>query len=100
MTTEFLRYVGSANVHDATVERVIRRADEVDVIIQTSAGRVTFEFHGIKALKSHRAEGMLLYSISEMSEEPPYRRFCFVNSDENDSAELEVVAQTVHERSA
>jgi len=36
---------------------------------------------------------MILYSISEMEEQPPFRKFVFVNYDEEDDSSLEIVAQ-------
>jgi hypothetical protein len=35
---------------------------------------------------------MILYSVSELSAEPPHRRFVFVNWNEDDDAALEIDA--------
>lgn len=36
---------------------------------------------------------MVLYSISAMEKQPPFRKFVFVNWDEEDDASLEIIAR-------
>lgn len=43
---------------------------------------------------------MLLYSLSELSAEPPYRRFVFANWNDEDDAALEIDATGFAVRSA
>jgi hypothetical protein len=66
------------------------------VAIQGASGRrFTVEFRGVQSVRSHRAEGLPLYSLSEMKAPAPWRRFVFTNWDEEDDAALEVIAREV-----
>lgn len=99
MNEPFVAYLNSDDVHDATVLRVTESAGALDVVIKTVEGKlVAFEFREVRSVKQHHPEGMLLYSLSETRVEPPYRKFSFTNSDEEDKAELEVVAKRFERR--
>ena len=96
MENAFVAYHYSDDVHDAVVRRVHQENERLQVDIETTEGQsVTFSFTGVQSVDVHQAEGMLLYSLSEMESSPPYRRFVFTNSDDDDSARLEIVAQGV-----
>ena len=53
----------------------------------------------MQSVDADQAEGMLLYSLSEMKSPPPYRKFVFTNSDDDDSARLEIVARGLQRES-
>ena len=92
----FIAYHYSDDVHDAVVRRVHQENERLQVDIETIEGQsVTFSFTGVQSVDAHQAEGMLLYSLSEMESPSLYRRFVFTNSDDDDSARLEIVARGV-----
>jgi|SRR5712692_8414235 len=89
----FVNYLTSCDVHDGTVRRVAREDDRLRVTVECADGRfLILEFGGLRSVKMNRAVGMVLYSLSEMKESQPYRRFVFTNWDEQADACLEVVA--------
>ncbi|HEX5704797.1 MAG TPA: hypothetical protein VFX97_16480 [Pyrinomonadaceae bacterium] len=93
----FIGYHYTDDVHDAVVKRVHQENERLQVDIETIEGHaVAFSFTGVQTVDAHQAEGMLLYSLSEMESPPPYRRFVFTNSDDDDPARLEIVARGVH----
>lgn len=57
-----------------------------------------FTFDGVKSLKSFEAEGMMLYSLTEMTAVPPLRRFVFTNWDEEAEGFLDLVAVEITSR--
>ncbi len=95
----FVQYWNSDDVHDGRVRQVAVEGDRVLVSVETNEGRlVIFEFAGVQQDKQNRPEGMLLYSLSEMEETAPLRRFVFANWDEEDDARLEIIALEVNSR--
>ncbi|HEY5838766.1 MAG TPA: hypothetical protein VIT19_07005 [Pyrinomonadaceae bacterium] len=92
-----IRYHYSDDVHDAVVRRVHQEDERLEVEIETAEGQsVTFRFTGVQSVDANQAEGMLLYSLSEMESALPHRKFVFANSNDDDSARLEIVAREVH----
>jgi hypothetical protein len=91
--TEFLRYVGPADVHDAIVVSVHRCEDYADVVLRSDAGRLfTIRFTGVREVRGNEPVGIMVYSLSELKEDAPRRRFAFPNWDEEDKRSLEIVA--------
>lgn len=79
------------------VRRVHQENERLEVNIETAEGQsVTISFTRVQSVDAHQAEGMLLYSLSEMESPPPYRKFVFTNSEDDDSARLKIVAQGLH----
>jgi hypothetical protein len=92
--SDFVAYVGPPELHDGYIVEVQRQNEKARVVIRGASGRLfAVEFCGVQSVKAHRAEGMLLYSLSEMKAAAPLRRFVFVNWDEEDDASLEIVAR-------
>jgi hypothetical protein len=92
----FVRYLDDPDVHDAVIERVIEQDTSLIVHIKAPDGRrFVFAFNGVRSVKKNRVGGMVLYSLSEIEESPPYRRFVFTNWDEEDEAHLEVIAREI-----
>jgi hypothetical protein len=90
----FIGYLNEPDIHDATVQQVIQGDRQISVVVKTSKGLLfRFEFSDVRSVKMNHPEGMVLYSLSEMKEPSPYRRFVFTNWDEQDDASLEVVAR-------
>lgn len=90
----FVQYWYNEDVHDGRVHRLFHNSDELTVEIDTHDGRrVTFEFSGVESVIGHRPEGMLLYSLTEMKNTFPQRKFVFTNSNEDDEARLEIQAR-------
>jgi hypothetical protein len=93
MSEGFVGYRGGHEVHDATVASVEHDGDVVRVVIEAvDGGRIVFQFSEVASLTQTRAEGMMLFGLSEFSATSPLRRFVFANWDDDDDAQLEVVA--------
>jgi hypothetical protein len=89
----FIGYIGDYRVHDGRIKEITSDKDSVQVsLISYDGETILVEFTGVKSIRSYRPEGMILYSICEMKEQPPYRRFAFVNENEEDDAFLEIIA--------
>lgn len=96
MGDEFVAYRGDPDLHDGVVLGVpVQRDDDVArVLVETSSGRrLEVAFAGVESLVQDSAEGMKLYSLSEMKAPSPLRRFVFTNWDEEADAQLEIVAR-------
>ncbi|HTB82094.1 MAG TPA: hypothetical protein VK742_00435 [Candidatus Sulfotelmatobacter sp.] len=92
--TSFIGYVGDRDFHDGSILAVERADDSVRVRVRGASGKIfVVEFAKVGAVTSSRPEGMLLYALSEMQGQPPFRRFVFANSDEEDDAVLEIDAE-------
>jgi hypothetical protein len=91
--SSFIGYVGEADFHDGSILAVEEEQNTVRVQVRGASGK-TFrvEFSQVCAVKSNRPVGMLLYALSEMSCQPPIRRFVFANWDDQSNAHLEVDA--------
>ena len=92
--SEFIAYVGPADIHDSTVASVTRHGDSVRVDLRTlDAQPLSLTFHGVASLSSQPREGMFVYALTELvSPTPPLRRFAFANSDEESASALELLA--------
>jgi hypothetical protein len=94
--SSFVRYIGDPDIHDGAIIDVQHEGDTSRVAIRAASGRrFTVEFQGVSSVRSNRAEGMLLYSLSEMKAPAPGRRFVFSNWDHEDDAALEIVARDI-----
>jgi hypothetical protein len=92
-SARFVGYVGVPEIHDAVVAAVRESPDYVDVDLEAETGAMfTITFTGVHSLKANRPVGMLLYSLSEMESEGPGRTFRFTNSEGEDDASLEIIA--------
>jgi hypothetical protein len=92
----FVGYVGDADFHDGSVLAVEHQGSTARVRVRGASGKVfVVDFGGVRAVRANRAEGMVLYALSELSSEPPLRRFAFANCDEDSPAYLEVDAETL-----
>ncbi|SHJ97179.1 hypothetical protein SAMN02745163_02959 [Clostridium cavendishii DSM 21758] len=90
----FIRYIGDYRVHDSSIETILQNEDIIQVyLISNENEKIIVTFIDVKSMKSNRPEGMILYSISEMKEQPPFRKFIFVNWDEDNDASLEIIAK-------
>ncbi len=90
----FVGYVGDADFHDGSVLEIEQQGATAHVRVQGASGRVfVVDFGGVHAVRANRPEGMLLYALSELSCEPPLRRFVFANWDDDSDAHLEVEAE-------
>lgn len=90
----FIRYVGDYRIHDSKIKAIESDKDSIQVsLISADNEIIKVKFVEVKSVHSNNAESMILYSISEMEEQPPFRKFVFVNWDEEDDSSLEIVAQ-------
>jgi len=95
---KFKAYVGDPDFHDGAIVQVRRESHELVVEIEGYSGaHYSVRFSGVKSVKSHRPEGMVLYALSEMEDEAPSRSFHFANSrqpdEEGGDSVLEITAQ-------
>ncbi|MHC1683091.1 MAG: hypothetical protein AB6733_09110 [Clostridiaceae bacterium] len=89
----FIQYIGDYRIHDSRVKEITHVKDDVKVFLISEDGEIIIaSFSGVKSIISNKPEGMILYSITEMKEEFPFRRFVFVNDDDEGESSLEVVA--------
>lgn len=90
--TQFIGYVGSADIHDAVLMKVQHNGTKASVTLKTQSGQILeIEFEGVVSVKSDTPEGMILYSLSEMRH-PQHRLFIFTNWEDEAEAHLEIVA--------
>lgn len=92
---KFIQYIGDYRVHDGVIEDINENSKEFEVVLRSIEQEIIkVQFKDIKEVRQNKAIGMMLYSISEMSEENPYRLFVFTNWDDYGDAFLEVVARS------
>lgn len=90
----FIRYIGTPSIHDAIIKHIRQTDNTIKVeLLSYTKKLLTIEFTGVKSVLSNKPEGMILYSVSEMScEVDLMRRFVFVNWDEENGSMLEIIA--------
>jgi len=92
MENQFIGYIGDSKVHDSVITNFEYQDSNASVAMKAQSGRLMIiEFNGVVSIESNKPEGMMLYSISEMSH-PEHRLFSFVNWSEEDDAYLEIIA--------
>ena len=90
----FVAYVGSPDFHDGFVRRVSVEGKTVEVVIEGYSGsEYVVLFEGVDEIEQNVPEGMELYSLSEMSATPPFRKFVFANNVEEHPGLLSIVAK-------
>ncbi len=90
----FIGYIGDYRIHDSKIKAIKTNKDNIQVsLVSGDKEIIQVKFIEVKSVKSNNAEGMILYSISEMKEQLPFRKFIFVHWDEEDVSALEIVAQ-------
>ena len=95
-TSAFLGYIAEPDLHDGIILRVEKNGDELRVLVKAYDGRLhVITFLQVHSAEMHGPEGMMLYSLSEMTADPPYRRFEFTNWEEDDDRFLRVLAKVV-----
>jgi hypothetical protein len=93
-TEDFTGYIGSQDIHDGTILRVIENNKVVIVRIQGASGKHhLIKFNNVTEVQANEPVGMILYAISEMKLDSAKRKFIFVNWEEDDSASLEILAE-------
>src|SRR5215211_4400311 len=101
MVRSFVGYIGDADFHDGSVLAVEQEGEAVRVRVRGASGKLfVVDFGGVRAVRANDPEGMVLYALSELSGEPPLRRFTFANWDDDSGAYLEVDAETITVREA
>jgi hypothetical protein len=92
---DFLAYVGDTEIHDASILSVAHSGDQVEVALKSVKGRVLkIVFTGTREIISREPIGMIVYSLTEVQWEPPFRKFVFTNANEDNLAILEIEAQS------
>jgi len=91
--SSFIGYVGDADFHDGSIVSVEQRDRTLSVHVRGASGKLfVVEFSGVAQVRAVEPEDMMLYVLSEMSCQPPLRRFVFANWDDESKARLEVDA--------
>lgn len=89
----FIAYIGDRDFHDAYVRSFAHIGDQVQVTLETqNERRIQVHFSGVRKVVAVQPDGMMIYALSEMQGEAPYRYFIFLNWEEDDQATLEVEA--------
>ena len=92
--SDFISYVHEPDVHDGVILKVRDSGDLVRVLVKAYDGRLyALEFHGVRSLRSHQPEGMMLYALIEMAAAPPSRWFVFAEWEDGGGRYLEVMAE-------
>lgn len=102
---EFIGYIQEPDVRDAVIieaefksgllrsvfdKRVVR------VMVLTYDDRLfVIAFRGVRSASITNVKGMRLHSLKEMYATPPFRRFLFVDSEEENNRYVEVVAREI-----
>lgn len=90
---EFVGYVGIPDLHDGIVLRVSIEGKAAEVVVEGFSGRHhVLRFEGVGTVEMNQPEGMLLYSLSEMRNAPPLRKFEFTNNGEDHPGSLSILA--------
>lgn len=93
MDSEFIGYVGPPDLHDSRIIKIEKVQDNLKVHVKSPEGKqFILEFLGVTNHTANQPEGMLLYALSEMHSTKGLRKFVFVNWDDADTADLEIVA--------
>ena len=96
---DFIGYIDKPDVHDGFVLQVQDNGGTARILVRAYDGQLyAFEFDGVKSITSLKPEGMMLYSLSEMAAPQPFRRFVFVNWEDDSENALEVMAQQMRVR--
>jgi hypothetical protein len=92
---KFIQYIGDYRVHDGVIEDIFENNQSIEVVLRSiDQELLKVIFKDVKEVRQNKAKGMMLYSVSEMSEEQPFRQFVFTNWDDYGDAYLEVVAKS------
>lgn len=92
--SDFISYVGEADIHDSSIESVVHSGEMAEVRLKSITGRtLRIVFSGVRDVVSREPVGMVVYALTEMRCDPPYRKFIFANAAEDDQATLEIEAQ-------
>jgi hypothetical protein len=101
----FIRCVQEPDVRDGIIFIVKYLRNFVRTLFHTRTVRIllfshdqrvfVIAFRKVHSASINNAVGMRLYSLNEMSATPPFRRFVFVNHEQDSDRHLEVVAQEI-----
>ena len=101
----FIGYIQEPDVHDGVIISATYKSGflrslfdkrKVQVLVLTHEERLFgIWFTRVRSANIRNADGMRLYSISEMHATPPFRRFVFVDWEEPSDRHCEVVAREI-----
>ncbi|MBI5870840.1 MAG: hypothetical protein HZB44_07795 [Actinobacteria bacterium] len=91
---KFMGYVGDPDFHDGNIVDYEQHGRIVQVRVKGSSGKLFLvKFTDVHAVSFNEPQSMMLYSLTEMSAEPPMRKFIFTNWDDDNKAFLEIDAE-------
>lgn len=101
----FIRYIQEPDVHDGVIINATYKSGflrsifdrrVVGVVVLTYEERLfVIQFSRVRSANITNVKGMRLYSLSEMHAQPPFRRFVFVDWEEESERHLEVLAREI-----
>lgn len=101
----FIGYIQEPDVRDGVIIeakfnsgflRAVFDKRVVLVIVLTCDDRLfVITFRGVRLASITNVKGMRLHSLKEMYATPPFRRFLFVDSEEENNRDVEVVARDI-----
>jgi hypothetical protein len=101
----FIGYIQEPDVRDGVIIatefksgflRALFDKRVVLVIVLTCDERLfVITFRGVRSASITNVKGMRLHSLKEMYATPPFRRFLFVDSEEENNRDVEVVARDI-----
>lgn len=88
-----LVYVGPAELHDATIQRVVRDGSELRVELKSAEGRLfALLFTGVTHVDSAPVEGTMIYAVTA-EPQGSLRRYCFQPWEEEQPFKLSLIAE-------
>ena len=92
---EFIRYVGPAEIHDSTFIAFRKiEPDTYAVELKTHDGAtLSLRFLGVSDVNHSKPEGIIIYSLNEVTWPGDMKRFVFANSDEESSSCFEIACK-------
>ncbi|BFT74055.1 hypothetical protein [Paenibacillus sp. P36] len=93
---EFLTYIGDYRIHDSKIEGIFWEDTTLTVTLKSyEGGTIVIKFIRLQTVNANRPLGMILYAISELVKNGPYRKFRFANWRDEDDAFLEIISEGI-----
>ena len=94
--SEFVAYLGPAEIHDGVVTSAKHRNASLTVTIRGADGTViSVSFQNVIEVQENHPEGKMLYALAEYRHRGGGRFFIFANWDDEGDAVLSVIAEEV-----
>jgi len=101
----FIGYIQEPDVRDGVIidakfksgflRSVFDKRVVLAVVLTYDERLFVIDFRGVRSASINNVKGMRLHSLKEMYATPPFRRFLFVDSEEENNRYFEVVAREI-----